>query len=374
MHVVRTLATGGTENIVRKLLAHLDPSRFHQSVCTVVAADGESPFNATSLGLKPTKAAFLVPHFFRVFRRERPDVVHSRNWATIEAVIAAKLARVEGVVHSEHGRDLATMGPQPWRRRFLRSFAYARADRVFCVSEELREYYSEQLGWRPDSFSVISNGVDTEEFRPCPRTRLEMRAKLGAGPSTIIVGTVGRLDPVKDHMVLVRAAESARQQGLDLRLVIVGDGPHRASIERELSRSTQLARSTTLAGDVRNVPEWLNAFDIFVLPSISEGMSNTLLEAMATGIAPIATAVGGNRELIEHGQCGLLSPPGDPNALGNLILDLAQNQDRRLHLGSQARARVVSKFGLVHMLEQYEQMYGELIQPRALELTAPIGA
>lgn len=370
MHVVRTLATGGTENIVRKLVASLDPHRFHQSVCTVVPAQAQLPPNTVCLGLDHKQAAFLVPRFYGVFRRERPDVVHSRNWGTIEAVIAAKLARVAGVVHSEHGRDLGTMADQPWRRRFLRRFAYARADRVFCVSKELRSYYCDQLGMSADTFSVIPNGVDTDEFRPCPRTRSEIRAKLGVGESTIVAGTVGRLDPVKDHLTLLRAAELTRRAGVDLRLVIVGDGVQRTAIEHELSQNPGLARLTTLVGDVRNVAEWLNSLDVFVLSSISEGMSNTLLEAMATGIPLVATAVGGNQELVEHGDSGLLVEAGHPGPLAARITELANNQERRLLLGNNARTRVVARFSIQHMLQQYEQLYSELMKPRAIRSAA----
>lgn len=373
MHVVRTLATGGTENIVRKLLAGLDPLHFTQSVCTVVPASCELPKDTVCLGLKADQPAFLVPRFVRSFHRERPDIVHSRNWATIEAVVAARLAGVSGIVHSEHGRDLATMANQPWRRRLLRRFAYARADRLFCVSEELREHYCHQLGLKRGTFSVIPNGVDTNHFRPCPETRSQLRTRLGIGTRTIVIGTVGRLDPIKDHSTLLRATEMARQAGIDLRLIIVGDGVRRTAIEQELKNSA-LSRLTTLVGEVQNVADWLNSLDIFVLSSISEGMSNTLLEAMATGGAAIATAVGGNRELIENGHSGLLVPPQQPDALGRAIVELAQSNDRRKLLGNNARARIISKFSIDRMLHQYELLYSELSKPRATRLAEPARA
>jgi sugar transferase (PEP-CTERM/EpsH1 system associated) len=374
MHVVRTLATGGTENIVRQLLAGLDPDRFQQSVCTVVPAPDLQPPDTICLRLNADQSAFLLPRFLRVFLRTRPDIVHSRNWATIEAAMAARLARIGGIVHSEHGRDLRTAGPQPWRRSFLRRLSYAQADAVFCVSEELREHYVKQLRLPSSSFSVIPNGVDVEQFRPNPEVRSAMRAKLGVGPGTIVVGTVGRLDPIKDHLTLLRAVEIAIDRGADLRLVIVGDGSQRIVVEQALNQKAELARLTVMTGNVSNVAEWLNSFDIFVLPSLSEGMSNTVLEAMATAVASIATAVGGNCELIQHGSSGFLVQPGNPEIICNLLLGLAGNEALRREVGANARLRVISQFSIDRMLKNYDEMYCELVMPRSVRWRMPARA
>jgi len=366
MHVVRTLATGGTESVVRRLLSGLDPDRFQQSLCTLISAPGFQPPDTICLDRTAGEPAFLVPQLTRIFARERPDIVHSRNWATIESVIAAKLARVSVVVHSEHGRDLNTMGRQPWRRRVLRRVSYACADRVFCVSQELKDYYSREIGLPSRSFEVIPNGVDVERYRPDQQARAERRAALGAGPGTTVVGTVSRLDPVKDHSTLLQAAEMALKSGVDLRLVIVGDGTQRAALEKELASKLNLSRRTLFAGEVRNVADWLNSFDVFVLPSLSEGMSNTLLEAMAVGVAPIATAVGGNPEVVEHGHSGLLVRPGDAKEICDHLVRLATADEWRRDLGGNARQRIVARFSIERMLEQYEEMYCQLMKPENL--------
>src|SRR5271165_1047453 len=366
MHVVRTLATGGTESVVRRLLSGLDPDRFQQSLCTLISAPGFQPPDTICLDRTAGEPAFLVPQLTRIFARERPDIVHSRNWATIESVIAAKLARVSVVVHSEHGRDLNTMGRQPWRRRVLRRVSYACADRVFCVSQELKDYYSREIGLPSRSFEVIPNGVDVERYRPDQQARAERRAALGAGPGTTVVGTVSRLDPVKDHSTLLQAAEMALKSGVDLRLVIVGDGTQRAALEKELASKLNLSRRTLFAGEVRNVADWLNSFDVFVLPSLSEGMSNTLLEAMDVGVAPIATAVGGNPEVVEHGHSGLLVRPGDAKEICDHLVRLATADEWRRDLGGNARQRIVARFSIERMLEQYEEMYCQLMKPENL--------
>jgi sugar transferase (PEP-CTERM/EpsH1 system associated) len=362
IHVVRTLATGGTEGVVRKLLAGLDPELFEQKVCTLVKS-GNPASEEHCLNSATGKLEFLVPYLAQVFMRERPDVVHSRNWATIEAIAAAKLSVVPAIVHSEHGRDLSTQGAQPIRRRLLRRLAYGWADRLFCVSQELKDYYCRELKWGRDVFEVIPNGVDVEQFRPDDRARAEIRAKLQAGPKTMVVGTVGRLDPIKDHLTFLRAGEMALGKGLDVRLVIVGDGVQRAQLESTLSRNSNLARRTTLTGDVRNVAQFLNGFDVFVLPSLSEGMSNTLLESMAVGVPPIVTAVGGNTEVVEEGRSGLTVDPRDAERICDYLVQLAADEPYRKRLGHNARQRVSRQFSIARMLDRYTRMYCELTQP-----------
>ena len=370
MHVVHSLATGGMENGVRKLLSGLDPDRFEQKVCTLVRFDDSRSANSLCLNRATHKFELLIPELTRVFRRERPDIVHSRNWAAIEAVAAAKVSAVPGVVHSEHGRDLQTLGHQPLRRRLVRRASYGWADRLFCVSQELKEYHCRELGWGANKFEVIPNGVDIEQFRPDAQARAEVRAKLGAGPKTIVVGTAGRLDPVKDHSTLFRAVGSALEKKLDLRLVIVGEGTLRGVLENELASKPDLARRTTFTGDVGNVAHWLNGLDVFVLPSLSEGMSNTLLEAMAVGLPPVATAVGGNTEVVEDGRSGLLVRPKQAERICRYLLQLASEDEWRRRLGENARRRAVTQYSLGRMLGRYADLYCQLMEPHRKDVPA----
>ena len=361
MHVIRTLATGGTENIVRRLLSGLDPQLFEQKVCTLVSSP-DCPAGTICLNCGLNKFEFLVPRLAGLLTREKPDIVHSRNWGTIEAIAAARLCATPAVVHSEHGRDLQTLGRQPLRRRMARRLLYGMADRVFCVSQELRNHYCQELNWGANVFEVIPNGVDVDYFCPTSDYRKEVRARLLAHDKTLVLGSVGRLDPVKDHVTLLRAAEMALAKGVDVRLVIVGDGALRPTLENRLAQIPQLAARTFLTGDVRNVAYWLNGFDIFVQCSLSEGMSNTLLEAMSVGVSPIVTEVGGNTEIVERDRSGLLVPPQDPERICSYLLQLNADESRRKQLGRNARQRVVSSFNLGRMLKQYTTMYCDLLE------------
>jgi sugar transferase (PEP-CTERM/EpsH1 system associated) len=358
-HIVNAVGTGGTELIILKLCEALDERLFEQVVCTVEPtlpfANGSKP-RIISLNRAASRARLLVWHFARLFARERPDVVHSRAWGAIEAVLGARLARVPLVIHSEHGRDIRTVYGLPFRNRLFRRLCYSCADYVFAVSTELGSYYADQLCIPSGRIGLIRNGIDTERFRPDESVRIRVRNWLSLAPEILAVGCVGRLDPIKDHETLLKAADIVLTQGMNAKLYIVGDGVARVALQALVQSRPALARQVVFSGVVQNVPEWLNAFDLFVLPSLSEGMSNTILEAMATGL-PIVTTVEAGGELIEDGVTGLLFPAKDVNALATALRSLCSSPELRATLGRRARRHAQSAFGLTHMLEQYRQLY-----------------
>src|SRR5262249_25104331 len=209
----------------------------------------------------------------KIFAAESPDIVHSRNWGTIDAIPAARLAGVKGVIHSEHGLEASALTHQPWRRKIMRRFGYWLADRVFAVSDGLRVYYEEQLRLSPRSILKLPNGVDISRFQLNKEARKRIRQQLNVSESTLVVGTVGRLDPVKDQKTLLLAAERALSAGVNLRVVFVGDGPMVVFLKEQARSMPLLATNTLFCGAIENVVEHLSAFDVFVLPSLAEGMS-----------------------------------------------------------------------------------------------------
>jgi sugar transferase (PEP-CTERM/EpsH1 system associated) len=360
IHVLHRMGAGGTELALRKVVVGLDSERFEHTICTVAPVpenERHGDIRFLSLERNGKKTGSLVGDLSRLFLREKPDIVHSRNWGAIEAVVAGRLARVPRVIHSEHGRDINTMNGDPWRRRVFRRFCYGLANEVFAVSRELREHYARQLGLAPSKINVIPNGVDLSRFRADASTRNRMRAQFGAAEHEIVVGTVGRLDPVKDHASLLAAAEQVIAAGMPLRVVIVGDGPGKEQLQAAISKSSALRGRVTLAGESNKPEEWLNSFDVFTLPSLSEGMSNTVLEAMATELPCVVTSVGANPDLVEDDDTGYLFQPRDFRALAGRILQLASDRDLRSAFGRRARQKVQVEFSLQHMLENYSRLY-----------------
>lgn len=359
IHVLHRMAAGGTELALSRVISGLDPQRFENVICTVapVPAGIGNGFHCVSLNRTGRKTGSLVADFARLFRKVKPDIVHSRNWGAIEAVLAAKLARVPRVIHSEHGRDINTMNGDPWRRRVFRRFAYGLADEVFAVSRELREHYSAQVGIAKSRIGFVPNGVDTERFHPDDEARIRMRSQLGISPTAFIAGTVGRLDPVKDHKTLLQAAELLGGSAADCHIVIVGGGPEHEILKARIAASPALRSRVHLAGESAQPEHWLNAFDVFILPSLSEGMSNTLLEAMATALPCVVTDVGANPDLIDDRESGYLVPVRDVNAIADRVFRLAVDPQLRFRMGQRGRMKVTKEFSMVRMLENYTRLY-----------------
>src|SRR5271165_2501653 len=197
MHVVDRLDLGGTEKVVMKLVRGLEPGLFEHYICTLrgAAATGEWASGVTVLhaGRAGATFQFNVPRLVRVMRAVRPAIVHSRNWGGIEAVVAARIARVPVAIHSEHGYELAMFSGLPFHRRVLRHFVYRIASAVAAVTDELRNYHAAQAWWNPEAITVLYNGVDLQEFSPQPQIRDSVRERLGIPKDAIVVGSESRI-------------------------------------------------------------------------------------------------------------------------------------------------------------------------------------
>jgi sugar transferase (PEP-CTERM/EpsH1 system associated) len=369
MHVIGALAHAGLEQGVLKIATGLDPTRFEQTICTISSLDYmpiRQDVRVIPLNRSAKKPGFITGDLLSLFARERPHIVHSRNWTSMEAVLAARLTRIPVIVHSEHGRDILPFTSEPLRRRLFRRACYGMADCVFAVSRELKQEFVSALRVPQDLFKIIYNGVDTRVFRPSSEKRAAQREKLGISANTVVIGCVGRLDIVKDHSTLLRAAEVAVKQGIDVMLVFVGDGPQRAPLQQQLQAMPALHGRAIFAGRTFDVAQWLCGFDIFALASLFEGTSNTVLEAMASGLPVVVTRVGGNIELFEENKSGLMFEAGDYQALATHLARLAASPELRRNFGEAARKHVEEHFPLERMLDNYRDMYTELISRKKL--------
>ena len=365
VHVVNSLAVGGLENGVVNLV-NATATRFrHVIVC--MTADG--PLHARLrpevevivLGKRPGQDPWALLRLVRLLRRLRPLIVHSRNWPAIDAIPAARVARVPLVVHGEHGREVADPeGRNPRRKRIRRALAPL-VHHFVTVSADLRRWLIEDVRVPAAKVSAIHNGVDLSRFGRAGR--LESRLRLDLPAEVPIVGTVGRLDPVKDQAGLIRAFAKVRSAHPEALLVVVGDGPCRAELEDVAAASGQ-GDHVRLLGNRDDVPTVMSALDVFVLPSIAEGISNTILEAMASGLPVVATRVGGNPELVEDGIGGALVPRQDPSALAAAIAGYVADPELRRRHGLASRQRATGHFGLERMAEAYANLYTSLAADR----------
>ena len=375
MHVTDSMALGGTEKVVLKLAGQLTDG-FDHHVCCIRNFDRELvrtsllPEKFTSLGLRQSRFAIFVPQLMRAIRSCNPHIVHSRNWGAIEAVFAARLAGVPVVIHSEHGYDVDGLRGMPLRQKWIRRAAYSTADAFFAVSRELREFHAAQAGIRADRIRVLYNGVDVHSFAPNLEARARIRLENGIGPDEFVMGAVGRMALIKDYQTLIRAAGGLLRKGLNFRLMLVGDGPELSALVALAESFAGLRKRLILSGQSHHVPELLSAMDVFVQTSLREGMSNTILEAMSTGLPAVVTDVGGNPEIVEDGQVGWLFKPGDVESLSSLLHRLALHPELRRSAGQAARRRVQEMFSNETMFGNYQALYLELAARRGVHCAA----
>jgi len=362
-HVIYRLDTGGLENGLVNLINRMDPERFEHAV---VCVDRSGPFSEriTRPGVSVVelrKRPGLEPDFYRrawrAFRTLHPDVVHTRNTAGLDAIAPARLAGVATVLHGEHGRTADDPRGTNSRHNLLRRLHAPLVARFTTVSADLADWLVDTVGIAPRKVQVLMNGVDVERFAPGGVDRGALLPQVPDG--AVVVGTVGRLDPVKGHAMLVDAVARLALAGeLPVHLVIVGEGPERAALQQRI-HAAGLGETAHLVGEREDIPAILRAFDVFCLPSLAEGISNTLLEAMATGLPVVATAVGGNRELVADGATGRLIPTGDPAPLAAALRPLVSDAGLRERWGAAARRRACEQFSLEAMVRRYEACYTE---------------
>ncbi len=369
-HVIFRLDVGGLENGLVNLINGLPKQKFRHAI---ICIDEFSSFKdridrddveLIAIGKKPGHDPQAIWRIIRVLRRLKPDIVHTRNLAGLDGLLPALIAGVRVRIHGEHGWDVADVEGDNKRARILRKIHSPLVRHYVALSREIHAYLVANIGVAPEKITQIINGVDTDSFRPSSTVRTQRHEFIpNVDDDSVIIGTVGRLQAVKDPLNLVESVVDLRTRMrdavTDLRLVIVGDGPLFAAVRNRLD-AADLASITWLPGARSDIPRILQSFDVFVQPSRAEGISNTILEAMASQLPVIATDVGGNSELVVDGDSGFLTPPENPGALSAAIERYLADPPLRIQHGKEGRARAVDHFGLRKMVRKYELIYETL--------------
>jgi sugar transferase (PEP-CTERM/EpsH1 system associated) len=360
--VVPSLAVGGLENGVVNIIGRMPDFRHAVISIGPIGALGarlSSDVEVVTLEKSPERPMRTAAlRLLLTFRRLRPDIVHARNWGSIDAIVAAKLAAVAAVIYGEHGREFGDPDGRHCRRNLIRRLLNPCVDRFATVSADLGRWLVDVVGLPRRKLAVIPNGVDLECFSADGRQ--EGRRALGRNDDAPVIGTVGRLDAVKDHATLLRAFAEVARITETARLVVVGDGPQRASLHA-LVQSLRLAGRVDFLGERRDVALLMKGFDIFVLPSLAEGASNTVLEAMATGLPVVATRAGGTPELVEDGVTGTLVAVRDATAVAKASLAYLWDSELRAGHGRAGRERVAAQFSLERMADGYRRLYASVV-------------
>jgi sugar transferase (PEP-CTERM/EpsH1 system associated) len=383
-HVVYRLATGGLENGVVNLINRLPAQSWRHAVVSLTNVDpafaariSRGNVRCIALNKGPGHGVWLYPKIVKLLRELRPAIVHTRNLAALEAVVPAWIAGVPARVHGEHGRDVGDLDGSSLRYQRVRRLFRPFVTRYVAVSPDLERYLHERVGVPKSRIDQIYNGVDTARFCPAPGGRAAIADCPFQDPACWLVGTVGRIEPVKDQANLARAfvagVSADAEARARLRLVIVGDGTLKSEVEAILE-SAGVRNLAWFAGERADVVSVLQGLDCFVLPSLAEGVSNTILEAMACGLPVVATRVGANAELVEEDVTGRTVPAADSAALARAIGAYFAAPGRAREHGQAARRRVERKFNLERMVENYHRLYSDLLAGGARPVERSDGA
>ncbi len=380
VHVIYRLDVGGLENGLVNLVSRMPADRYRHAIVCLAGYGAEfrkrirrEDVAVISLDKQPGKDLGMYARLWRVLRDLRPALVHTRNLGTVDMQWVAWAAGIRARVHGEHGweaSDPKGMNPKSLRiRRACRPLV----QRYVPMSKDIAQWLVRAVGVEPARIRQLYSGVDAERFSPPvaageasdPRAAVREALKPGFFPAGAgVIGTVGRLDPVKNQVSLLQALAALRREqpalAGSLRLVIAGDGPLRGALEQSAA-DLGVTDAVWFAGARSDTPDILRALDVFVLPSLNEGISNTILEAMASGLPVIAGRTGGNPELVQDGATGALYDVGAPGELERLILAYLTNPALRTAHGEAGRARVVQNFSLTAMVQRYLDLYDELL-------------
>lgn len=365
LHVVYRFDVGGLENGVVNLINHMPAGAYRHAIVSLTEITDfrrrivRDDVEFIALNKPPGHGVWMYPKLYRLMTQLRPAIVHTRNLAALEAVVPAWLAGVPLRIHGEHGRDVSDLDGSnrkyQWMRRLYRPFV----SHFIALSRDLERYLRDKIDVPAGDVTRLCNGVDTERFFPA-----QPRATIAGCPFETgehwLIGTVGRMQQVKNQPMLARAFVQALQMRPELRrrlrLVLVGDGPLKAQCEAILAEAG-VGDLAWLPGERRDVADVMRGLDCFALPSLAEGISNTILEAMASGLPVVATDVGGNADLVRDEVTGRIVPAADAASMADALVQLASDLGSAAAMGRAGREDAERLYSLQAMVSNYQQVY-----------------
>jgi len=364
-HVVHSLNLGGAE----RLVVQMSQALAGQFDISVLCLD-EPGLWAESLRRKgipvhclwrqPGMDMGVVIKLAKFTRENRVDIVHAHQCTPwFYACLSRLLHGAPRLLFEEHGRHYPEVGEKK-KILFNRFIVLPLTHRVVAVSEDTKNRLVRYEGLVYDRIDVIYNGVAAvPSITPQERTRL--RREFGLSPNDFVVGTVGRFDPIKNLSLLVESIASVREKIPAIKGLLVGDGPTFKEI-KELGKLRGLCDALAMPGYCADASRLVQCMDLFVLSSVSEGVSVALLEAMAAGVPVVVTNVGGNPEIVSNGKTGWLIASGSLKELTAAILDAAEHPQRIQQFAEMGRRQYEERFQFEAMIERYDEIYHSLIQ------------
>jgi len=374
VHVIHHLFIGGMENGLVNLINRIPPDRYrHCVVCAEDFSDFRDRIERPDVEVLAMKKSTLTrielyQRLHASFRKLRPAIVHGRNLSGLDALVPAWACGVPVRIHGEHGWDVGDLDGSRFRPRVLRRLHSPLVHRYTTVSKDLRSFLISKIGVSASRITQIYNGVDTERFAAADAKPVGIMPPGFYGQDVVVIGTVGRLQAVKDQLSLVRGFAHLLRQAPAMRAVVrlalVGDGPMRNALLAAVAEE-RLEDLVWIPGASADMQRIYQCLDVFILPSLKEGISNTILEAMATGLPVIATAVGGNPELVQDDVNGRLVPVSNPEQLAREMGRYIRSPELRLRHGIAGRQRAIRDFSVEAMVDSYVRLYDSVCPARS---------
>ena len=361
LHITFNMGIGGTEQVIRQLVLKSPRERFENHIVCIDSKIGEIGQQVSAAGaiIHPLQRQSgldlnLIRSIGRIIKQNKIDVVHCHQYTPWFYGLLGALGTGVRVVFTEHGR----FHPDRYRYKaaLVNPLLALLTDNVVAISSATREALARYAFVPKSKIQVIYNGI--QPLSVSSDEALAVRQELGILHGAFVVGTVARLDPIKNQKMMLRAFRVFRQQCEDAWLLIVGDGPDRGALE-EYAEELGIKDRTCFTGFIREPACYLAAMDVFLLSSHSEGTSMTLLESMSLGLPAVATRVGGNQEIIEDGVTGFLTAPDNTEEFADAITALYKDKDRSHLFGNAALKRFNERFHVETMLDSYVALYGQ---------------
>jgi sugar transferase (PEP-CTERM/EpsH1 system associated) len=376
VHLIYRLDFGGLENLLVERINRMPAGAYrHAVVCltdyTGFAQKIRRPDVALhALHKKPGLSLGTHGALYKLLRRMRPAVLHTYNLSAIEYAPVGLLAGVPVRINGAHGRDANDPTGSNRKHNLLRRLMLPFYDCCYANSADMQEWNRAVIGVPEHKSRLLANGIDTDKFAP----RDACASPLPFDHSCIVVGTVGRVQDVKDHATLLKAflllRERLPEQRERLRLAVVGDGPLLSAL-RAQAAAAGVEQQVWLPGARTDVADILRGLSVFAMSSIAEGTPGSALEAMASGLPVVGTRVGGIPEVIDDGVTGYVVPPSDPAAMAAALERYVRDPALAARHGAAGRERVMRNYNMAAMVSAYQSLYDTLCE-RKLKFRKPI--
>lgn len=367
VHLVYRLDFGGLETLLVETINRMPANKYrHAIVCLTDFTDFAKKIlrddvRIYALHKSPGLAFGVHIEVWRLLKTIKPAILHTYNLSTIEYTFAAFLAGVQVRIHAEHGRDANDPEGKNWKHNMLRRLLTPCVDAFVPVSRDLEEWLATVIKVPARKNILINNGVDLERFTGKSPFVVDESTSTAALP--FVIGTVGRVQDVKNHMALLDAflllCEQLPTKKSYLRLVIVGDGPLLSALRAKVN-ALNMDEQVWFPGMRVDIPELMKTFTVFAISSLAEGTPVVLLEAMATGLPIVSTKVGGIPDLVQNNVSGTLVPNGDVPALATALKHYVENRDLLALHGAAGRKFVEEKYSIDAMISNYAALYDKL--------------